>query len=361
MFSILLIEPNNLDNFNVDSKNFNNELNNFVTIEFVSHETMMQSICSFLKLDHTHIANTVLLDETPDRHVYQLCYLSDKDNKIETRGDNKLASMLTYMNEKIDGPAVIVGSRINIKTGIPKSVSVNYETISLILKKKFFHNGLYVHSSGRLSNFIYYNDLTVVNPENSNSDIRPMLGDIVDLIKNGAYYEYSLYKYNLVIVMKPLKKDELLKYTDNKIMTIFLNNMLVKGNCLILHKVTQNDYTDITLDEFKQMVYLYTDKNLDSDEISKEKVDGIYKIKNKHMILYNKFRKYRKNIKKSNLMDKFDNFVQETFSEINKTDCFNTVVLDELNKKDPPELKELLDNNNLKLSEKIDITVNEYV
>lgn len=300
---ILLINQNNLEITNPNTKEFDNELKKICNIIETKKDEFIGEVGKYLGLNdekNDFIADTEICCETYDKKIYEICHIDIQQNNIKTRGNNNLASNLTYLYKKIDGPVILLGYQINLKTGIPENIDVDFNIIKNILVKKFLHKGIYIHYSNNMVEFNYHNNLNVFIEENK--EIIPRLTDIDNLIRNGVCFEFSIFKYNMMIIAQIKDYENI-----NKPMSLFLDKMLAKGNFIILHKISQNDYTDITIDEFKKMVYLYNNKILDENDTKEEKINNINVIKNKYMILDNKFSK----IKTIN----FENYINIEFNK----------------------------------------------
>lgn len=168
--------------------------------------------------------------------------------------------------------------------------------------------------------FNFHNNLNVFIDENKS--IMERIPDIDNLIRKGVCFEFSLYKYNMLIIAQIEDYDNI-----NKSMTLFLDKMMAKGNFIILHKISENDYSDLTIDEFKKMVYLYDNKLITEEETKEEKINDISIIKNKYMILHNKFSKI-------NNTNNFEKYINDEFDK-NKNKyikIFNDELKNELKK-----------------------------
>jgi hypothetical protein len=298
---IILINPNNLEITN--TKEFDNELKKICHIIETKEDEFIGEVGKFLGLNdekNDFIADTEICCETYDKKVYEICHIDIQQNNITSRGENKLASNLTYLYRNIDGPVILLGYKINLNTKLPENIDVDFNILKDILVKKFLHKGIYIHYSNNMVEFNYHNNLNVFIEENK--EIMQRLPDIDNLIRNGVCFEFSIFKYNMMIIAQIKDYENI-----NKSMSLFLDKMLAKGNFIILHKISQNDYTDITIDEFKKMVYLYNNKILDENDTKEEKINDINVIKNKYIILDSKFNK----IKAPN----FENYINIEFDK----------------------------------------------
>lgn len=369
-FNIILIKPNNLKTFNPYSSEFDNEISNYIEIKTVDDYSFIENLITHLKLsnnnekekeknEYDYTGDTDICYET-EKYVYEICHVDKLENQIESRGDNVLSSQLTLLHKTIDGPSILYGYKIN-KKGVAENININKDTIKEILINKFFHKGIYIHTSGNMCEFTYHNDLNVFNEQNQIEELLPRLQEIGNLIKTGLYYDYSIYKYNLVIIFSNEYKNS----DINKILTVFLNNKIkdknipAKGNFIILNKVAKNDYTNITINEFKKIVYCYKDKDLKSEDTKIEKIDNLYVIKNRFVILNNRFKKYKKKL------EDFNDFINKTFNEfILDNNIFNKYILDEIKNKNnekqkiQEQLGDILKENKLDISQELDININ---
>ena len=379
-FEIVLINPNTIQALNPYSSEFDEELKKCTKVVSVTNETFMEIVCKHLKMNEAEndfMGDTELCYETPDRKIYEFCHIDIVENQIESRGKNVLASQLCYLHKEIDGPVALFGYKVSVGTGTPTSISIGYNEIKEIMINKFMHTGVYVHSSGNMAEFTFHNDMNVLNQENQKPDLIPRLRDISMLLKTGSFFEFSVYKYNLIIVTPLIEcndndKGNFDSYPTSKVISLFLNKMIAKGDFIVLCKVAQNDYINFSINELKQMVYLYDQKDLKSKDTVNEKVGEIKVVKNKHMILYNKFKEYRNGKKISELMkdNVFNSFVNETFEKFKenikyKDTIFNVQVFKELKDKAEKKMKKkemldkLLKDKGLTVSEEIDIDVAE--
>jgi hypothetical protein len=341
-FKIILIEPNKIQNLNPYSNEFNNSIMDIVKVVQVSNENIMDCICEHLQMVNNNNINimgdTILCHETYDKKMFELCFIDSKKNELKHKEDNDLSSHLCYIHQHIDGPSVFMCSKINLQTGLPENIDIDVPILKQVLNDKFIHTGVYIHNSGKMVEFTFHNDLNVLNEQNNkNYDILSVLSDIALLIKNGLCYEYSIFKYDLIIIIPRIEKDH--NIATNKIMSVFLEDSIAKGNFIIIHKISKNDYSNITINEIKQFVYLYKSKQMVAEDTMIEKINNIEKIKNKYMILYNKFKQYRKknNEQYSNLLndDIFNKFVLEKYNEVellNTDNIFNIIVINEIKK-----------------------------
>ena len=163
-FSIILIDPNNLQILNPTHSKFNEELDKIAKMVTVNQETFIKQIGEHLQMDQIDkelMGDTELCYETYDKKIYEFCYIDIMENKIEPRGNNILASQLACVHKKIDGPVALFGYKINIKTGLAENMNITFNDLKDILLNKFFHQGIYVHSSGNMCEFIYHNNLKI--------------------------------------------------------------------------------------------------------------------------------------------------------------------------------------------------------
>lgn len=338
-FDIILIEPNNLQSFDQYSDEFKECIKNVTKIETVTPDTFMDVVVKFIGMENI-MGDTELCHEDEKFRVYQFCYVDD----VEGRELNMLATQLSYKHRPIHGPVVLFGSKVTSK--LCKNISMDYNDLGHLLDNKYFHTGVYVHNSGRMCEFTFHNDLNVLNERNQTEELMPRLHDIADLIKNGIYFEYSLMRYTLVIIGKKNDLDV------NKPITLLIKKLKAKGNYIILHKISQNDYTNITVKELKKLVFLY-DVDMLEEDTNIEKINGVDVCKNKYQIIY---KKYKETGKK---MNEYEKFVETEYSKIeNNIDnglTFDEEMYKEMKKQEKEEndVRDILKKDGIQVSENI--------
>lgn len=354
-FDIIVIYPNDIKNLNPESEEFNLSITECTQIVTTNNESFNECIIEHLNMYNENgsdlVGDTEVCDETVERKIFQFCYIDPFDNDgMKPQLYNKLASNLLYSQKRVTGTVVLFGCQI-IKNGTAKNISTNITDLKNILNRKFIHTGIYCHSSNKLLEFTFHNDMNIFNNHNQCESIRPRLPNIWELLKTGIYYEISIFKYNLVIVTPT---NDYINEPSNKIISLLLNSMDARGSFIILHKITETEYYDITITELKKMVYLHkelingtniqesepltdltdltesviepvtnllTEAEIESkieaetNALAKqnniEKIDGLVVIKNKYITLYNKYNKY----KQLNSIINFDEFCNNEYTE----------------------------------------------
>jgi hypothetical protein len=338
-FNIIVIKPNEISNLNTRSEAFDNEIKKITEIVKVDDnsfgECIVEKLGMYRENEEVDLqGDTEVCDETYDKKIYQFCYVDPFDNntndetETETKlklQNNKLASNLLYVQKKITGNIVLFCCKIG-KDGTAKNISMTIDDLKDILNRKFFHKAIYCHSSGNMLEFTYHNDMNIFNEDNQDVSIRPQLQNIWDLMKTGIYYEFSIFKYNLILVTQTEKYGN----ESNKIISLLINDAVAKGSFVILHKITEQDYYNITIPELKKMVYLHKMQQLDENESDDKKINNLLVVKNKYVTLHNKYSKFKSDPENLNL--NFEEFCDKEYLELNTNDIFNEIVKNEITK-----------------------------
>lgn len=278
-YNIIIIKPNKLI---IDQSITRQEVVEIIKplIEFrsVTISVMMDEICEEIGLTGELVGSTALCMENND-FIYQLCYLSLKDNDKEDDEEmiNGLASYLTMDSQSVYGNCVLICSKI-LETGICATHDINIDDLVNLLYKKINHMGIRIDTSGEVSEVEF-------NKQNMDS---------VFGLSDYKYLELPFLKFNLIMYVREGSTD-----TINKKATLLFGSKKILGDVIVLSKSSENEYIDLDLALFKKML-IVAEGSLDnrvlteSEKDDDEKVDGLPIIKNRHRILHNRYNNYVK-------------------------------------------------------------------
>lgn len=290
-FNIIVIKPNDFIPADQKISNISDiaqvvDALPYFSIEETENKDLTEKIVMSIELTPKGMANTEVCLELPDR-VYQICYVNWKDEKPL----NSFASFLSLADTKIYGTAVIVCSLIDKEKNICiDSLSLNKQDICLLFEKVLFHQGLYINDD-QIEQFTYNNSFEIVYTNDRQQDYIKALQQSADKF---ITHEHNIFKYNLLFNFSMDKKDK----SVNKIVTKVLGNK-VNGPILVMLKLQDNKYGDITKEEFKKIISLSETplkaRDLDKSEHEEEKHEsGVYKVKNRFKILQDRFSNYKR-------------------------------------------------------------------
>ena len=317
-FSIIVIKPNNFNlndikfnsnsNYpklditgsnNVKIKNkyinfdhFKDMIKDYVIIDNdVTIDNLMEKIVKYLEMDSKWTSD--IRDVCDDyESITQIICVDPNTNKefgMEKRGYNYLATLLTYNNELVDGPVVLLKTNlpINSKNSYPTSISMEY--LSFLLLSNNLHTGVILSENNNVKQIYFDNNNNIVDINGCfypDKYIRQYLND-----KNYYEVENYIYKFNLnFFVQKEKEKDS----KKNIIASKFLNKDIY-GDVLITSKITENLFSDITDRDINNMIKLIDIKyNLTEDDLKEElNSNNLKVIKTKYRILNNKLKEHK--------------------------------------------------------------------
>jgi hypothetical protein len=321
-FSIIVIKPNQ---FNLNDIKFNNNSNypqlditgynnvkiknkyinfdhlkemikDYVIIDNnVTIDNLMEKIVKYLEMDSKWTSD--IRDVCEDyESITQIICVDPNTNKefgMKNRGYNYLATLLTYNNELVDGPVILLRTNlpINSKYSYPTSISLEY--LSYLLLSNNLHTGVLLSENNKVKQIYFDNNNNIVDingcfyPDKS---IRQYLND-----KNYEEVENYLYKFNLNFFVQKENKS---KSKKNIIASKFLKKDIY-GDVVITSKLTPNIFGDITERDINNMIKLIDIKyKLTEDELKEEtNSNGLKVIKSKFRILNEKLKIYYKTLK----------------------------------------------------------------
>lgn len=277
----------------IDFDSFKELIDKYVIIDNdVTINNLMEKIVKYLEMDSKWTSD--IRDVCDDyESITQIICVDPNTNKefgMKSRGHNYLATLLTYNNELVDGPVVLLKTNlpINSKSSYPTNITLEYLTFLLLSNN--LHTGVLLKENGEIKQLYFDSNNNIVDINGSfypDKYIRQYLND-----KNYKEVENYLYKFNLnFFIQKEKEKNS----NKNEIASKFLNKD-VFGDVLITSKITQNFFGDVTERDVKNMIklidvkYDLTEEDL-KDEINSNNLKVIktkYRILNSKLIEHNK-------------------------------------------------------------------------
>ena len=291
-FKIAIIEINkyhfNKDDY-VDSFNhehLKNEIKQYITFKDTQLPTLMDDIVETIGLTKEMVGNTSIVTED-DKHVYQLCHMSMKDNGQEDDEENinGLSSCITlgYMN--VYGKAVLLCSKID-KNNQCVVESIDLDAIVDILYHKVSHKYLMVKATDKSS--VIVNNTTVAE---KNFFFGPY--ETIEDMDSYKCADCPFLKFNLLVLFKEDTTQPI-----NKIITKLVGKQKIYGDCYVLSKSAENEYIDIDMILFKKIMHIaegpLKNRELKDDEKDVDEEDNqLPIIMNRHCVLEKRFANYK--------------------------------------------------------------------
>ena len=280
----------NIKNKYIDFNHFKNLIKEYVIIDKeVTVVNLMEKIVKYLEMDSKWTSD--IRDVCEDfESITQIVCVDPNTNKefgMKSRDHNYLATLLTYNNELVDGPVVLLKSSLPINSKKSYPTSITYDYLSFMLLSNNIHTGILLKENNDIEQIYFDNNNNIVDINGyfyPNKNIRQYIND-----KNYTEVENYLYKFNLNFFVQKEKETNSKK---NIVGSKFLKKD-VYGDIVITSKLTQNIFGDLTERDVNNMIKLLDVKyNLTDEDLKEEKNnDGMKVIKTKFRILNNKLNK----------------------------------------------------------------------
>lgn len=187
---------------------------------------LMETIVTHINLTPELIATCNICWED-DTYVYQIFSINHKDNgETENLTLNKLAVSLLGNETGIYGDAVLFKAKIN-DDHLCSNVSASLDDINDILKKRSFHTGVLIKSSGELEEITYEN----LPIEKLSDEIKATYLSI----------EISLFNLTLFIYYINDKTNEI-----NKKATRLVGETKIYGDVYIVNRISEHNFGELT-------------------------------------------------------------------------------------------------------------------
>ncbi len=264
-FTVLTIQPNDWS--------VGKSITPYVEIkEIQSPEEMMEYVVTTLNMTPTVIGDTSIFHET-GTHIYQLCHVSPKTNEtpVDNSTDNAIASHLVIGSDRVYGPAIAIASRINPTTHTCETDSMTLEQLNTFVIEKLSHRGVRLTTKNEVKEFEFKDDILAeqgLNPD------------------QWKWMEVTFLKFSFVLVVQidPLPTEV------NRIATRLLGTSRVCGDVLLVHKLTENVFGNVSADLMRKILPLtygpLSTRELTEDEKKDaEKIDGLPFVFNRYCSL----------------------------------------------------------------------------
>jgi len=271
-FSFAIIKTNNFD-----PKNYNIE--EYVTIKTVkgTQDDINISLIDSLEMDIKDVGNTETIIEL-DGKIYQMTFISEHDkDKDSSNKKNNLAKFLTLADTEINGNAVLFLISVDYDNTEKKYTNsdIKIDDVKSILNMRLQHKFLYVEDNDNIKECVTDFELNEVTK-------------LMQLMDNTHWYakNFSVFKYDLFIYYKKINKQDKELYKINKKMTKIVGNKIL-GPVIVMCKVHEKKYGDITLEEFNKLIMLCEQTSSERD-ITQNEIDY-----SKYKILSNRIKKLK--------------------------------------------------------------------
>lgn len=276
------------------------------------NDELMKIIVTTIAQTPDDIGDTAIILETYD-NIYQMCYLDkEKNNKSVNENDiNGVASNLILNKNKVYGDVVLIKTRLN-EHYMTEADHLDIDEVNYLLDCRINNMGLLIRVDGTVDEFRFNN-----SPLENRMD-----GD------NWRMMEMDLFKFRFNLYFQKNPSENII----NKIVTRFVGDRIIHGDCLIIIKATENDYGFIDKELFSKIDTVCWDYIINR-RIAQEpesKVDGqIPVIDNGYTVVrkrYNKYKdKYNENyiyVCKGCYREKYiDKITQKIDWKYHKSDC----------------------------------------
>lgn len=230
---------------------------NYIELKELS-EDFMQDIIYTLSDTYTTMDTETCL-ETLD-YIYQFCYIEVPSDHIKKEIEvnmNRLATYISPEHKIITGTACLLKFTNNEKMNI---VPIKIDDLELLLERKKTHEGLIVKTDGTLIPFKF-----------ANADYASILLELEPYVRKYFYLEEEGPK--MVCAEKNICAYHLEVYVYVSNVTSKLSDSMTKiygkkvyGDSIVVLKITDKLYGNITPDEFKNLLLVY-----DKEQIKLEK------------------------------------------------------------------------------------------
>lgn len=305
-FSIIILKPNDVFKPKLSVSNIKNELKqylleqNIVETIYTNIEDVPYELYTRLNLSADVIGESCVIYEDTN-YIYQLFNhpMQEKimSQDIITKPLNYIATVLAKgihfkePNKSIYGDVIIIRSKIKQTNYTCEIADMDLELLVEVLSKKIKHVGLFIETTGSMIEWVFSNN--------------PMENITEDNKDNFACVGFKLIDFEFVCYFQKKFYPESVDNELNKIGTLLLSTHLVYGD-IILCQVTNNNFDDIDSDTLsKILLYLSSKESTRENEINnnydnlgnnmetKEKIDGLYVVKNRYINLVKKLKNFK--------------------------------------------------------------------
>lgn len=278
-FDVILIEPNSLaltkDNLYTNIY----EITRYVRFLKTNNEELMYDLYDLLQLTPEIVGDSDIIYEN-DTHIYQLFHNSDNLHRTDEEGkflkpkdtipfpENRIATLLVNSEKKINGPAILICSKIQ-SNYLCSTSSITSHELMMLLNKIFVHQGVIVNVDTSIDQFTYVTPLDNI-PE--------------DVKQNYNYIETTIYNFHLIGCYDASITDQ-----ENKLATLLFNTKIYGSVRICL--VTNTKFIDIEPKLINNLIYCCinkTERKYYGNEDLPEKSAGVTIIKNNHTLLKRK-------------------------------------------------------------------------
>lgn len=258
----------------LQKENLSEDISKFIEFKKTPNTDLMENIINSIQLTPDLIGDSQICFETIN-NVYQICFVYNENNdnvNNESTNNNNFASYL--IGEKLIGNCVLINSKVSEDNNTCEPDTIDLETITNIIYKKFVHKGIFVSSNENESivEFDYFN-----NPLE---------------FYNCSEEEYNKFK----IIETPFLKFSISAYIEinsenlddkiNKRATKILGTYKVKGNIILIVK-TPNEFNDFDKEIYKK-IYILASNSLNTRTIKPEENKEDVKI-NDLQVVFNRY------------------------------------------------------------------------
>lgn len=280
----------------VVKQNILTKIQEYVTIETIEDEHMMEFIVNTLGMTKDLVGNTSTCYED-GKYVYQLCHLSMKDNGQEEDDNNinYIASCLTVGKIKVHGNAVLLKSKIT-ENYTCASDDVTMDEVTDIVYSKFIHKGVVVSASGKVEEYLYLSD--------------PLEHLSEEIKKKYKSIDLPFYKFNLLMYVEvdggntdDAHEGDDADNTDNTIKKVnkkatkLYGSEIIHGKVFIVSKSTEHEFLDITYRLLNDMLCLaegpLKNRTLTEEDNKEEKINDLPIVNNKYCFMDKKLKDYK--------------------------------------------------------------------
>jgi len=276
MIKIICIKPNNFcfSGGNNDTKEFiKSQIIDYIDEIELLPENMMEHTIKWINMQPEDFGDTLICRED-DKHIVQVCYKSHNGQEANNDDINAIATFMNLTRQKIHGNVSVLCSVINHLDHCVHA-SITSDDIVDILYKRLHHTGIIVQPDDSITEFTFMdNPLICIDTEQQ---------------KNYQFIESTLLKFNLIAgIEKEPKNNKINKYA-----TKILGKYPVYGDVIFVLRIDDQDYDSITIDTFNKLLKVTSNclsgRELTDNEKSDEKIEGIPVIKNKYVLLKNRY------------------------------------------------------------------------
>jgi hypothetical protein len=265
---LLLIKPSNISLFNYNSPNYINSILNMNCFEVLkcNNNTYGKVIKTNLISYSSQKIITYVLYEEPN-YMYELQFV-ESNNKMKDN-NNEIGTLLNINNEQIWGNVVLIKTYIDINTNNMKLTNCALTDIEKILLNRSKHIGIQLNDKFEFEE-VKFEDINYIEDYFFNKP---------------EHIEIAFLKHNLNIYYTKSKKG------------VVIGNIIkdTVDKCLIITKISDNIFGNITLNEINKIIKLsfVIDKWTFDDQDEYDDLNRLI-IKNKYRILYKYYIKFVK-------------------------------------------------------------------